>query len=174
MHDAIICVLTRTRRLRRIRRGERVPLHQLLDAHVLLRQGGRVDRRRALPDHRRRGGKEDSQLPGLVLLLGLLASEGDLGRHHPLSFRDEGALGAVAVAPPAVPLVALEGRDDAVVAAPGALGGALVALGRPQEERRGDGAQDRVLGHEGGHVHAAAGDAHVDGLEDERTLSDSV
>lgn len=80
---------------------------------------------------------EDPQLPRLVLLLGLLATQGDLGRHDPLPLGDQRALGAHAVAPAAVAFVALKRRHHPVVPAAGAAGRPLVALGRPQEQPRG-------------------------------------
>jgi hypothetical protein len=80
--------------------------------------------------------------------------------HDALSLRDEGALGADTVSPPAVPLVALQGRHDAVVAAARTLGGALVPLRGPQEEGGWDGSQHGVLRHEGRHVHTT-GQAHT-------------
>jgi hypothetical protein len=46
-----------------------------------------------------------------------------LSRHDALPLGYERAFGAHAVAPPAVAFVALEGGDDAVVPAPGALRG---------------------------------------------------
>jgi hypothetical protein len=83
-----------------------------------------------------------------------------LSGHDALPLCDEGALGAYTVPPPAVPLVALEGRYDTVVPATRTLWGALVALRGSQKEGGRDGAQHRVLGHEGRHVHTA-GQAHV-------------
>ena len=54
----------------------------------------------------------------------------NLGGHDPLSFRDEGALGAHAVLPLAVPLVPLQRAHHPVVAAPGAFRGARVLVNR--------------------------------------------
>jgi hypothetical protein len=163
-------LLTGAGRLRRVRRREGVALHQLRDAHV-----GGLRHRRGRPggavSHDRSGRREeDAQLSGLVLLLGLLPPEGDLGRHHPLSLGDQGALGAVAIAPSTVSLVPLERRNDAVVATAGALRGALVALGGPQEKGGRDGAQHRVLGHQGGHVDAAAREAHAGGVLEKKRM----
>ncbi|GFV62317.1 hypothetical protein TNCV_2464441 [Trichonephila clavipes] len=80
---------------------------------------------------------EQPQLPRLVLLLGLLAAKGHLSGHHALTLRDERALSAHAIPPAAVALVALKRRHHPVVPAASALGGALVALCRPQEQTRG-------------------------------------
>lgn len=102
---------------------------------------------------RKRGGPRvhEAQLAGLALLLSLLPPQRHLGRHDPLPLRDQGALGADTVPPATVALVSLERRDDAVVAAPRALGCPLVPLRGAQEERGRYRAQDRVQRH----VHAA-------------------
>jgi hypothetical protein len=80
--------------------------------------------------------------------------------HDALSLRDEGALGAHTVPPPAVPLVALKGGHDPMVPAAGTFGGALVPLRGSQEEGGWDGTQHWVLGHEGRNVHTT-GQAHI-------------
>ncbi|GFY47264.1 hypothetical protein TNIN_80131 [Trichonephila inaurata madagascariensis] len=80
---------------------------------------------------------EQTQLPRLVLLLGLLAAKGHLSGHHALTLRDERALSAHAIPPAAVALVALKRRHHPVVPAASALRGALVAFCRPQEQTRG-------------------------------------
>ena len=76
------------------------------------------------------------QLAGLALLLRLLPPQRHLRRHDALALGDQGALGAHAVLPAAVALVALERGHHAVVAAASALGRAGVLLGGAQEERR--------------------------------------
>ncbi len=73
----------------------------------------------------------------LCLLLRLLPPERDLRRHHPLPLGDERALGAQAVLPPAVALVALERGHHAVVAAAGALRGALQLRANSRHARAG-------------------------------------
>ena len=55
---------------------------------------------------------------GLGLLLCLLPSKGDLRRHNPLPLGNESTFGAKAIAPSAVALVPLQGRDDAMIATP--------------------------------------------------------
>lgn len=156
--------LTRTRRLRSVG-ALKVPLDQSSDpkfgrrGHVL-----RIWRRlRDRSDGRRCGarGVQQPQLSGLVLFLRLLPPEGHLGRHHPLSFRDQGTFRTIAVAPAAVALVALKGRDDTVVPAPCTLRRPLVALGGSQEESGRNRPQDWMLGHQGLHVHPAR-KAHLD------------
>lgn len=77
--------------------------------------------------------------------LGLLTTESHLSGHDALSLGDERAFGAGTVPPATVALVAFQSGDDAVVAATGAFRGALVALGRPQEQSgrgRGGGRRD--------------------------------
>jgi hypothetical protein len=69
--------------------------------------------------------------------LSLLSPESHLGGHDALSFGYERALGAGTIPPAAVALVSLQGRDDAVIAAAGALGRPLVALGSPEEHSGG-------------------------------------
>ena len=59
-----------------------------------------------------------------------------LRRHDALALGDERALGAQAVLPAAVPLVALERRHHAVVAAARAFGRPRVLLRSPQQQRR--------------------------------------
>ena len=112
-----------------VRRDTARRLHVGLDLRVQV-DALRVDLQESV------GPIQQSQLAGLVLLLGLLSPEGHLGRHHPLPLGDEGALGAQTVPPPAVALVALEGRHHPVVAAPGALRGAGVAVVSSQEHGR--------------------------------------
>lgn len=77
-----------------------------------------------------------------------------LRRHHALPLGDQGALAAGAVAVPAVPLVTLQRRHYAVVAAAGTLGRALVPLLGAQEERR-EAAEDGLT-----QQGAAAGQRH--------------
>lgn len=64
------------------------------------------------------------------LVLGLGPPQGRLHRHHPLALAGKAALFALARAVLAVPLVALEGDLEPVVAAPGAI------RRRPRAQRR--------------------------------------
>lgn len=80
------------------------------------------------------GPVQKAQFPSLVLLLGLLAPEGHLRGHDPLALGYQRALGAHTVPPPAISLVALERRHHPVVPTAGALRGARVPVGRPDEE----------------------------------------
>ena len=75
--------------------------------------------------------------------LSLLTTQSHLGGHNTLSFGDERAFGATTITPATVTLVALEGRNDAVVAATGALGCPLIAFRRPHEEGCGGGSRRR-------------------------------
>ncbi len=98
------------------------------------------------------GHHPDSERDGV--LRRLLALERHLRRHHPLPLGDQVALAAGAVAEAAVPLVALQPGDDAVVPAAGALGaaGALVLRGG----QRGGGGGRRQRGRRGEAAAAAA------------------
>ena len=118
-HDVGVAVRVRRRRRRR--------LHVDLDLRVELDALG-VDLQQAV------GPVEQPQLAGLVLLLSLLPPQRHLGRHHALPLGDEGALGAHAVPPAAVALVALQGRHHPVVPTASALRGAGVAVRRPEED----------------------------------------
>ncbi len=77
------------------------------------------------------------------IYLSLLSPESHLGGHDALSFGNERALGAGTVPPAAVALVSLQGRNDAVIAAAGALGRPLVALGGAEEHSGGSGRRRR-------------------------------
>lgn len=77
------------------------------------------------------------------LYLSLLSAESHLGGHDALSFGYERALGAGTIPPAAVALVSLQGRDDAVITAAGALGRPLVALGSPEEHSGGGSSRRR-------------------------------
>lgn len=72
-------------------------------------------------------GSSGSGVTHLQCLHGLLASQRHLGGHHTLPIHDELAIGAAAFAPAAELLVPLDARDDAVIAAAGALGRAQQA-----------------------------------------------
>ena len=58
----------------------------------------------------------------------LLSSESHLSGHDALPFGYKRTLGTGTIPPATVALVSFQGRDDAVVTAPGALGRPLVAL----------------------------------------------
>lgn len=76
-----------------------------------------TDRPRGVAAHSRSGRRQlkeslgpiqHPQLPGLILLLGLLTSERHLGSHHALSLGDERTFRTGAVPPPAVAFMTLE------------------------------------------------------------------
>src|SRR6218665_1680255 len=82
------------------------------------------------------GSIQETELPGFILFLGLLPSQGSLSSHHPLPLGDQGTLSAGTVSPSTVALVALESRHDPVVATSGALWGPRVAFGNPDATQK--------------------------------------